>query len=244
MSKSLQKLWLFGKHAVVAALNNPNRRHTKLLITKALADELAPILTKTKINPSIVTTVQIEQVLPKGSIHQGIALETSSVIIDGIESIDLNKPNMCYIILDQISDQTNIGGILRTAAAFDIDGVITLADNTPTETGHIAKAASGALEIVPLIRVVNLVQTLKHLQNNGFWSVGLDSNTNTHLHELDLPNRTIFIMGSEHSGLRRLTKDKCDYLAKIAMSEKMESLNVGVAAALTMQSYYMKFKNL
>lgn len=239
--KQSHKLILFGKHAVEAALKNTHRKHVKLYITKNLYNEFEQLIKQTNVNTIITTTEQIDQILPQGSIHQNIALETQTIIKDGIENLKLNnlKEKSCIIALDQISDQINIGNILRSAAAFDIDAVITLADNTPSETGQIAKAACGALEIVPLVKVTNLAQTIAYLQKQGYWSVGLDSNTDNYLHKLELPTKSLFILGSEHSGLRRLTKEKCDYLVKIAMSEQMESLNVGVAAALAMQRYYI-----
>lgn len=250
-SKHSTKLWLYGKHAVMAALQNKQRQRFKLLMTKSIADELRPLLDSIKITPQIVSNQQLEQILPKSSLHQGIAFETSSVIIDGIESLyqavipaqaGIQSLRTCLIALDQISDQNNIGAILRSAAAFDISGVITLADNTPSETSHIAKAASGALEIVPLIKVTNLAQTIKYLQERGFWVIGLDGGGDQYLDEIKLPEKTLFIAGSESSGLRRLTREKCDYIAKIRISSRMESLNVSVATALAMQYFYTSLR--
>jgi 23S rRNA (guanosine2251-2'-O)-methyltransferase len=243
MNKESSKLWIYGKHAVLSALQNTKRQHYKLLLTKQTEIELKLAWPKLKdINPQIVTTQQIEQILPKNSLHQGIALETSTIIINGIENLELPpSKNMCLVALDQITDQHNIGSIIRSATAFNIDGIITLADNTPTETSHIAKSASGGLEIVPLVKVINLTKTIKYLQNHGFWSIGLDSHTDQYLNQIELPKRTLFIVGSEHNGIRRLTRENCDMLAKIKISPQMESLNVSVAAAIAMQSYYLTF---
>jgi 23S rRNA (guanosine2251-2'-O)-methyltransferase len=246
MNKASNSLWIYGKHTVISALNNKNRKHHKLLVTKQVQIELKPLLDSlinTKIQ--VVLAQQIDQLLPKNCLHQGIALETSTVIIDGIENfkLDQNKQNICLVALDQITDQHNIGSIIRSAAAFDIDGIITLTDNTSSETSHIAKSASGGLEIVPLIKVVNLSNTIKYLQDQGFWSIGLDGYAKEYLHEMKLPNKTLFIVGSEHSGMRRLTREKCDLLAKIKMSSNIESLNVSVATAIAMQTYYQTFPN-
>ena len=243
MNKAPNKLWIYGKHAVVSALHNSNRQHYKLLLTQHTKIELEPtLLTLKNIKPQIVTTQQIEQVVPKNSLHQGIALETSTIIINGIEHLELPpSKNMCLIALDQITDQHNIGSIIRTAVAFNMDGIITLADNTPAETSHMAKSASGGLEIIPLVKVINLTKTIKYLQNHGFWSIGLDSHTDKNLNQIKLPERTLFIVGSEHNGIRRLTRENCDILAKIKMSPQMESLNVSVAAAIAMQAYYSTF---
>jgi 23S rRNA (guanosine2251-2'-O)-methyltransferase len=246
MNKAHSKLWIYGKHTVVSALRNKNRQHYKLLLTKAAESELKSALNElTNIKPQIVAPQQLEQILPKNSLHQGIALETSSIIINGIENLELSpdKINMCLVALDQITDQNNIGSIIRSAAAFNIDGIITLTDNTPAETGHIAKAASGGLETVPLIKVTNLAQTIKYLQDQGFWSIGLDGSAQENLDQIALPNKSLFIVGSEHNGLRRLTKEKCDMIAKIKMSSQMESLNVSVATAIAMQTYYRNFSN-
>ena len=244
MNRTSNTLWIYGKHTVISALHNKNRKHHKLLITKQVETELKSALEDlVDIKIQVVLPQQIEQLLPKNSLHQGIALETSTVIIDGIENfkLDPNKPNICLVALDQFTDQHNIGSIIRSAAAFDIDGIITLTDNTSAETSHIAKSASGGLEIVPLIKVVNLVNTIKYLQDQGFWSVGLDSYAKEYLHQIKLPNKALFIVGSEHSGMRRLTKEKCDLLAKVKMSSNIESLNVSVATAIAMQTYYQAF---
>jgi 23S rRNA (guanosine2251-2'-O)-methyltransferase len=247
MNKISQTLWIYGKHTVIAALHNKNRKHYKLLITKQVQTELKSVLESiVNIKIQVVQTQQIEQILPKNSVHQGIALETSTIIIDGIENfkLDYNKPNICLVALDQVTDQHNIGSIIRSAAAFDIDGIITLTDNTSAETSHIAKSASGGLEIIPLIKVINLANTIKYLQNKGFWSIGLDGYAKEYLHQMNLPNKALFILGSEHNGIRRLTKEKCDLLAKIKISTNTESLNVSVAAAIAMQTYYQKYPNI
>lgn len=244
MKKVSIKLWIYGKHAVISALHNSKRQHYQLLLTKQTEARLQLSLAKIcPVKPQIVTIQQIEQILPKNSLHQGIALETSTIIINGIENLELDhsKKRICIIALDQITDQYNIGSIIRSAAAFNIGAIITLADNTPIETNHIAKSASGGLEIVPLIKVVNLTKTIQYLQSHGFWSIGLDSHTDRHLQEVKLPERSLFVVGSEHSGIRRLTKENCDILAKIKMSSQIESLNVSVAAAIAMQAYYATF---
>lgn len=241
MHKKTDKLWLFGKHAVLAALANPLRSHYRLLATKSNEAELRDLARAAKVQVTLATVQEFEKILPKGSIHQGVALQTSGVMLHGIEELDealFNKKNVCLLALDQVSDQINIGSIMRSAAAFSIDGIITLADNTPEETGQIAKAACGAMEVVPLIKVVNLAKTIEYLQQRNFWTVGLDGESETILEEMVLPDKCLFVIGSEHSGMRRLTREKCDYLVKIAMSGQMESLNASVAAALAMHSFY------
>ena len=175
--------------------------------------------------------------LPEDAVHQGLALE-----IEPLESTDLDDvlraaklaPRAVLVVLDQVSDPHNVGAALRAAAAFGAKAVIVAAHGAPSATGALAKAASGALELVPLIPMVNLARTLAQLKEAGFWCCGLDERASQALAELDLGPRVALIFGAEGSGLRRLVRENCDYLARLPTTEAMPSLNVSTAVAIAL----------
>ena len=140
-------------------------------------------------------------------------------------------------MLDQVTDPHNIGAILRSAAAFEAAAVILPDANAPEESGTLAKSACGGLEIVPLIRVPNLVRAIETLKKVGFWVIGLDGSAKKTMAQDKLPAKTVFILGSEGDGLRRLTAENCDYMLKLPISDKMESLNVSNAAAIALYEF-------
>ena len=143
-------------------------------------------------------------------------------------------------MLDQITDPHNVGAILRSAAAFDVGAVIATDRNAPTESGVMAKAASGALEVVPLITVTNLVQAIEKIKKAGYWIAGMDGNAKQTIAEAKLDRKTALVLGAEGSGLRRLTAEHCDYLVKLPMSGRIESLNVSNAAAVALYELYRR----
>ena len=156
---------------------------------------------------------------------------------------DYNKFSASTIvILDGVTDPHNIGAILRSMAAFDSQALIVTDKNAPSETAAMAKAASGALDIVPLIRITNLARALEQLKQAGFWIVGMEGTAEKSLRELDIPKKIAIVMGSEGEGMRRLTLQSCDFLAKLPISPKMESLNVSNAAAIALYELSYKLK--
>ena len=142
--------------------------------------------------------------------------------------------------MDQVTDPHNIGAILRSAAAFDADAVITTQKNAPEVTGAMAKSASGALELVPLIFVSNLARTMQTLKDRGYWCVGMDGSAKETLRDAALPRKVALVMGSEGYGLRRLTAQNCDFMVRLPISKQVESLNVSNAAAIAL--YDLKYK--
>lgn len=235
--KTNGNFWIYGHHAVTAALLNPNREKLFLKMTKEAA--LDKTLTK-NVPCQIATRSEIEALLPPGAVHQGLALQVkplSALCVDDLLEQIQNQDKIVILMLDQVTDPHNIGAILRSAAAFEAAAVILPDANAPEESGTLAKSACGGLEIVPLIRVPNLVRAIETLKKVGFWVIGLDGSAKKTMAQDKLPAKTVFILGSEGDGLRRLTAENCDYMLKLPISDKMESLNVSNAAAIALYEF-------
>lgn len=227
--------WIYGQHAVQAALGNPRRKILKLYVTAHTRQE-APQYLWQRHRPEEVTPERMQQILPTSAVHQGIAAQVQKLPEQGIESVypqNLKEKN-CIVILDQVTDPQNVGAVMRSAAAFGADAVIVPEHHSPEESGVLAKAASGALEILPLIRVQNLVQAIKELKDHGFWCIGLEGSAKGTIDSLQDYKRVALLLGAEGKGLRRLTREHCDMLARIPISDEMESLNVSNAAAVAL----------
>ena len=223
-------LWLYGRHAVVAALQNPHRKKTTLLATDTTG------LPEHTVPTRIVPRAQLEQLLPEGVVHQGLALKAEPLPTVSLEELSFSQKSV-VLVLDQVADPRNIGAILRSAAAFNAEAVIVAAAHAPSETGALAKAACGALEVVPFVRVNNLSRALETLKKKGFWIYGLDGYATAVLSDEKLPDKTAFVLGSEGDGMRRLTAQNCDYTIKLPISDKVESLNVSNAAAIALYEF-------
>ena len=229
-------LWLYGIHAVTAALSNPGRKCLRLMATAGAAANLP----EDSIDAEIVDRETIDRALPYGAVHQGLALLTSNLASQTIEDIarhaDRQKRTV-VVVLDQVTDPQNIGATLRSAAAFGAYAVIVPDRNSPDATGAMAKAASGALETVPLVRPNNLVRGLETLKSHGFWVVGLDIDAPVSLPDADLPDRCVLALGAEGRGLRRLTRETCDLMVRVPMTSQIESLNVSASAAVSLYEW-------
>lgn len=224
-------MWLYGRHAVLAALANPDRRIERLLTTREVAERLGTELDKA--DASVVTREDLTQRLPAGAVHQGIAALVAPLEEPSLEDVLARcGENALVLALDQVTDPHNVGAILRSAAAFGAAGVVVTDRHAPSDTGVLAKAASGALEVVPLMRAVNLARTLDQLKEAGFWRYGLDERGEVRIGELDLGGRTCIVLGAEGEGLRRLTAEKCDRLTTIPTTAALAALNVSNAAAV------------
>jgi 23S rRNA (guanosine2251-2'-O)-methyltransferase len=238
--KNSSKIWLYGKHAVFSALQNAQRICYQLHVTKPIFDEYTNFFKKYKtLIINISDTKTIASKLPDKAVHQNIALEVAPLAqLPIAEAIDLsNNSNQSLLMLDQITDPHNTGAIIRSSAAFGATAVITTFHNAPSETGTLAKSACGALETIPFIHINNLANEIKYLKKFGFWAIGLDSSAKTLLHEMDIPPKSIFIIGAEDTGLRRLTKENCDFIVKIPISPRIESLNASNAAAIALYEF-------
>jgi len=222
---------LYGWHTVKAALENPSRRIRKLLVTENAARRLAEEQVPTKPPPEIVRPDAIAARLPPDAVHQGIYAEADPLPAPPIEEISADG---IVLVLDQITDPHNVGAIFRTAAAFAATAVVTTLRHSPEATGVLAKSASGALEHVPLITVQNLARALAQLKERGFLVVGLDSSGGDELAELPLRAPLALVFGAEGKGLRPLTKDTSDHVARLDLPGTIQSLNVSNAAALAL----------
>jgi len=223
-------VWLYGRHAVLAALANPDRRVERILATKEFAERHAGEL-GSKVD--LFSREELGQRLPAGAVHQGIAALVAPLEDPQLEDLLAKCGDHALVLaLDQVTDPHNVGAILRSAAAFGVAGLVVTERHAPADTGVLAKAASGALEIVPLVRAVNLARTLDQLKEAGFWLYGLDEKGDAAIGDLDLAGRTCIVLGAEGEGLRRLTAEKCDRLVTIPTAARLAALNVSNAAAV------------
>jgi 23S rRNA (guanosine2251-2'-O)-methyltransferase len=187
--------------------------------------------------PEIVERQDIERMLPAGAVHQNLALLVGPLPETAIEDLCREAENLekaTIVVLDQAVDPQNIGAILRSAAAFGAQAVILPSRHSPSATPALAKAASGALEAVPLVQVTNLARALDLLKKAGFWCIGFDMDAPITLAEADLGGKAALVLGAEGEGLRRLTRETCDLLVRIPLSDAMESLNLSVTAAIAL----------
>lgn len=225
--------WIWGWHAVAAALENPRRGPpVRLLATPERARQIEAKIGKLKLLEH-ADNAQIAQALPQGASHQGVALRAGALETVGLEDL-AGGPGAIVLMLDQVTDPQNVGAILRSAAAFGAAGVVLQDRHAPRFTGALAKAAAGALDRVPVARVVNLSRALEELADAGWRPVGLSGEAERPLAEVLDGRPTVLVLGSEGEGLRRLVSEHCDELAKIPMPGGFESLNVSAAAAVAL----------
>jgi 23S rRNA (guanosine2251-2'-O)-methyltransferase len=222
---------LYGWHTVVAALANPQRVIRKLWLTENAARRLADDKIDTRIDPIIVPPRELDNMLGPEAVHQGLLAEADP--LDG-PALDELPQDGIVLVLDQITDPHNVGAIMRSAAAFAVKAIVTTHRHSPEATGVLAKSASGALELVPVVTVPNLARALSELNDLGFLTVGLDSEGDTTLGAVPLSQPLALVLGAEGSGLRRLTRDTCSVVARLDMPGAIKSLNVSNAAVLAL----------
>jgi 23S rRNA (guanosine2251-2'-O)-methyltransferase len=231
---------LWGRHAVYAALDNPNRTIRKLWATREAAMQI--------VLPKDLAVVFAEgpdlgRMVPADAPHQGLVAE-----VDPLEEIwlgdllaDNTDNNRPLLVLDQVTDPHNVGAILRSAAAFNAIGIVTQDRHAPPESGTVARSASGALEIVPWVRVVNLARALDEIAEAGYWRIGLTGEADKTLgNVLQKANKVALVLGAEGEGMRQNTEAHCDELAKLPISGQVESLNVSNAAAIALYAVTAK----
>ena len=239
---------LYGTHAVAAALANPSRRCHRLIVTQEGGTHLEeridaralPLAARALLEaPQIVSRKDLAALLPDGAVHQGVLLETAPLPAVDLASACRGAAQgenraQTVVVLDQVTDPQNVGAILRSAAAFAVGAVVVQDRHSPQGAGALAKAASGALETVPLARVVNIARALIVLKELGFWCLGLDAAATQPLAAVSVRAPLALVLGAEGQGMRRLTRERCDLTARIPTPGAMASLNVSTAAAIAL----------
>lgn len=232
-SKPSKEYWLYGKHTVLSALSNPKRKIKDLAMTQETYNELKSKLSK-DLSYRIVERHEIERIVGSYQVHQGIALKTTYLEQPGLKDFLSmhNNEFSTIVILDKINDPQNLGAVLRSSAAFNIDAVIITKDNSVSETAVSAKASCGAIEYVPLISVSNISEAIKNLKNHDYWVIGMDATGEKISTNLYSFKKLVVILGNEGEGIRKLTKENCDFMVSIPICNKVESLNLSNATAI------------
>ena len=231
-SKPENRPRFWGRHAVAAALANPDREIARIWVTREAAADY-------DIDKSIPVTfadaADLGRLVPRDAPHQGIVAEVERlpdlILADLLDGAEEGRP---LLLLDHVTDPHNVGAILRSAAAFDALGIVTQDRHAPPESGALAKSASGALETVPWIRVVNLARALDEVAEAGFWRIGLTGEAEMLLSQALGPRRVALVLGAEGEGMRQNVEAHCDALARLPISGRIESLNVSNAAAVAL----------
>jgi len=234
--------YLYGFHAVLAALRNPARAAERLCLTRNAEAELSrqgiSPATAFDLKPEIMENDDLAALLPPGAVHQGIALRASPLPERDVAEACEGAARV--VVLDQVTDPHNFGAILRSAAVFGATALVTTDRNSPPFGGALAKAASGGLEQVRIARVTNLVRAIDELKELGFEVIGLDGDGEASLPDLKLSPRIALVLGAEGTGLRRLTREHCDLLARLPAAGAMKSLNVSNAAAVALYELFRR----
>ncbi len=237
--KSVSKdIFIFGRHPIELALQNKRRKVLEIYYVKE-CDLPAKALLGAVPTRSVARDY-LDNLVGREALHQGLVARCKPLDQQPVDDLikHLEKADSATVmILDQITDPHNIGAILRSAVAFDAAAVFVPESGAPEESGVLAKSASGALELIPFIRVANLARLMDKLKKAGFWCIGLDGYADKSIAATKLPQKSAFVMGSEGNGMRRLTQENCDYCVKLPINPAIESLNVSNAAALTLYEF-------
>ncbi|HEU0285013.1 MAG TPA: 23S rRNA (guanosine(2251)-2'-O)-methyltransferase RlmB [Sphingomicrobium sp.] len=229
-SSNRPRFW--GKHAVAAALDNPDRKVLRAWATR----EAAGFMQFPKDIPvTLAEAPDLGRLVPSDAPHQGVVVEVEALDDAWLDDVLGDAPERAVLlVLDQVTDPHNVGAILRTAAAFGAIAIVTQDRHSPPESGALAKAASGALERVPWVRVVNLARALEQIGEAGFWRIGLAGEAETDLKDALGPPRVALVLGAEGPGMRQNTREHCDALARLPITDAIESLNVSNATAVAL----------
>ena len=228
---------IYGFHSVGAALRAPRRKLIRLYATQAAAERLAAEIAARGLETIILGNEEIALRAPREAVHQGVLLEARP-----LEPIDISElpARGLALVLDQVTDPHNVGAILRTAAAFAVDALVTTERHSPEFTGALTKSASGGLEHVPICSVTNLARAMGEMGEMGYLRIGLDSEGPQTLEATVLSRPLALVLGAEGKGLRRLTRENCDILARLDMPGAIKSLNVSNACAIALATCYRK----
>jgi 23S rRNA (guanosine2251-2'-O)-methyltransferase len=226
---------LFGFHAVEAALRNPDRAVVGLIATDNAQRRLGDIIGARKITPRAASPRDLDRMLGADTVHQGVLLETRPLPEPSLD--DLGRWAISggpLVVLDQVTDPHNVGAVLRSAAVFGAAGLVMTRRHSPPLDGVLAKSASGALELIPVLLVQNLARTLLDLRAQGFTLLGLDDEASARIEDEPFRGKTAIVLGAEGKGLRELTGETCDRLVRISTAGTLSSLNVSNAAAIAL----------
>lgn len=226
---------LWGRHAVEAALRNPARQHRKLWATREGIASLDGEL-PADFPVEYADVSDLARLVARDAPHQGLVLECEHLAELVLSEVVASGDPRPVVVLDQVTDPHNLGAIMRSAAAFDVAAIVTQDRHAPPESGVVAKSASGALEILPWVRVVNLARTLEEIAELGYWRVGLAGESQTLLADALPAGPVALVLGAEGEGLRQNVAAHCDVLARLPISAHVESLNVSNAAAIALYS--------
>ena len=222
----------WGKHAVAAALDNPDRKVLRAWATREASEFMQ---FPKDVQVTLAEAPDLGRLVPTDAPHQGIVIEVEPLEDAWLDDVLAEAPeHAVLLVLDQVTDPHNVGAILRSAAAFGAVGIVTQDRHSPPEGGALAKAASGALERVPWVRVVNLARALEQIGEAGFWRIGLAGEAEADLKSALGPPRVALVLGAEGAGMRQNTREHCDALARLAITDSIESLNVSNAAAVAL----------
>jgi 23S rRNA (guanosine2251-2'-O)-methyltransferase len=222
---------IYGFHSVGAALKAPRRELIRLYATAAAAERLSGEIAARGLETRIMSSEEISARSPREAVHQGLLLEARPLA--PIDIADL-PANGLVLVLDQITDPHNVGAILRTGAAFAVDALVTTERHSPEFAGTLAKSASGGLEHVPICSVTNLARALAEMGDMGYWRIGLDSEAPNSFTGETISRPLALVLGAEDKGLRRLTRERCDRLARLDLPGAIKSLNVSNACAIAL----------
>ena len=229
---------MYGKHACLAALRNPDRQCKRFCVTEAALAFFADALKNRRdLSAEVTSADRIDRHVGQDARHQGAAL-----LVEPLQSASpvFTEKTHTVAIADHVTDPQNIGGLLRAAAAFGVDAIFLHDRNSPQETGALAKAASGHLDTVPLVREKNLANLVRRLQKEGFSVAALAADGSQQLYDGDFADRQAFIFGSEGEGVRRLLRELSDVVVSVPMHPRAESLNVAMTAGVTLSCRYAK----
>lgn len=228
---------IYGFHSVEAALRSPRRELIRLYATAAAAERLRGEIEARGVDTQILSLEDISFRAPRQAVHQGVLLEARP--LPPFDLADL-PPTGLVVVLDQVTDPHNVGAIVRTAAAFAADALVTTERHSPELSGALTKSASGGLEHVPIAFVPNLARALREIGDMGYLRIGLDSESAVSLSEIEASRPLALVMGAEDKGLRRLTRENCDAVARLDLPGSVKSLNVSNACAMALALLYPK----
>ena len=228
--------YIYGKNIVSEKLNEDAKNVHEIYVQKNRHDDLIQIAKQKNIKVNLVSKQEIEKMV-KGN-HQGVLASIKEYEYYTLDDIISDKEYPLILVLDQIEDPHNFGAIIRTAAAVGVDGIVILNRRSVSVTATVAKTAAGALERVKIVQVTNLKRTIETLKDKGYWIVGSDLRNAQNYTEIDYKMKTVLVMGSEGSGMSRLVRESCDFIAKIPIAAGVESLNVSVATGVMLYEIF------